>query len=77
MFFITLPVSIAGIITGILGLKKSGDNKNERIMAIVGLVLSGIGALVAILMFIACIVAYANGSTLSGWNYSNLWDYYY
>ena len=78
LFFLTLPASIAGIITGILSLKNSKDNKNDRTMAIVGIVLSSIGALVSILMLIACIVGLANGNSWSNsYDFNNLWDYYY
>ena len=53
VFYIALPISIVGVILGILSLKKKKDGRN---MAIIGIVLSSIGLLIAIIAIIGLIV---------------------
>lgn len=52
-WFISLPTAIAGIILGIMVIK---NNKAGRTMAIVGLVLSSIGAFFGLIVLISCAI---------------------
>lgn len=58
-WFISLPTAIAGIILGIMTIK---NNKAGRTMAIIGIVLSSIGALIGIIVLIGCSIVSSNRS---------------
>jgi hypothetical protein len=58
-WFISLPTAIAGIILGIMTIK---NNKAGRTMAIIGIVLSSIGALIGIIVLIGCAIVSNNRS---------------
>lgn len=59
---LSIIIAIGGIVLGIIALKKTQDDKTAKIMAIVGLVLSGIGALVAIFSMVGFLaLAGSNG----------------
>ena len=63
LVFCSTPLGIAGIITGILGLKSS-----RRGLAMAGLILSVIGILVSVILFIA-------GVALIPWNSVQNWNF--
>jgi uncharacterized membrane protein YbaN (DUF454 family) len=58
-WFLSIPVGIAGIVLGIISIKNKRDGKS---MAIVGIVLSGIAIVLALLLFVACSVITSNES---------------
>jgi predicted acyltransferase len=73
-YIISWVPSIAGIVLGILNLKNNKDNnidnKNDKVMSIIGIVLSAIGLLMAVI--IVFVVA-ASGDSLNHFlrEYSN------
>lgn len=66
--FLSIIVAIAGVVLGVMTMKNNQDDKNARIMAIVGLVLSGIGALVAILSLVGCLALAGSGGFWEGFS---------
>lgn len=68
MWYISAPAAIAGIVLGILAIKKPDIEKNEKTMAIVGIVLSGVALLVALLLLIGCAALIGDDSFMSGFN---------
>lgn len=64
--FLSIIVAIVGVVLGILVLKNNPDDKNGKTMSIVGIVLSGVGALIAILTMIGCFALAGNGDFWEG-----------
>lgn len=64
-------IGAAGIVLGILYIKnnKDADNKNDKTMAIVGIALSGVGALIGLIGFFGCILSINNEIN------SDIWDF--
>lgn len=58
-WYISLPLAIVGLVMGILTVK---NNRGGRTMAIVGIILSSIAALIGIVVLIGCIVVSSNRS---------------
>jgi len=56
-WYISLPVAIAGIILGVVTIK---NNKAGRTMAIVGIILSSIAALIGLILLIGCAIIVSN-----------------
>lgn len=71
-WFISLPTAIAGIILGIMVLK---NNKAGRNIAIVGLILSAIGALIGIIVFIGCAYMISNRGMFNDFYRQFQWEF--
>lgn len=77
LWYVSLPVSIVGIILGIISIKNKEDAKP---MAIVGIVLCSLAVLLAIILLISCIAIAGNEDFMNSFyrefynNYSN--DFY-
>ena len=65
IWYLSLPVSIVGLVLGILSLRKTIDGKN---MAIVGIVLSSIGIFIAVIAIAGTVLMVNNGE---------FWDTFY
>lgn len=59
-WYLALPISIVGIVLGIMTIK---NNKDGRTMAIIGIILGGLGVIIGILGIIGCTIM-ANDKTI-------------
>lgn len=78
--YLALPASIVGLILGIISIK---GHKGGKGMAIAGIVMSGVGILIAVIVLIySCLVVNEISNQFGGWQnwleeFESEYDYYY